>query len=213
MGRVAWLAFYAATGVVLAAACGLDREGMLEQVPGSGGGAQSSGGATTSAGGAPNTGGGPASVSSTGVGGNGMVGDPCLENDDCENDQCVDSFCCNHACTDTCESCNQPGMEGSCQPIPEGTDPDSECDIEEACDGGHECKGIQGSDCDSAGDCISNECIDLYCCDTSCGGKCRACDVAGGEGTCTFYQPADGDPEGDCPNNDVCNGAGDCQQP
>ena len=212
MGRVAWLAFFAATGILIPAACGLDRDGMLEQVPGSGGSAQSVGGATTSAGGVPNAGGGPVTVSSsTGVGGSGMVGDPCVENADCENDQCVDSFCCNHACRGTCESCNQPGMEGSCQPIPEGTDPDTECDTDEACDGSDECKGVQGTDCEGPADCISNQCFDLYCCDTSCGGKCRGCDVSGSEGSCTFYQPADLDPDDDCPGNQVCNGAGDCQ--
>jgi hypothetical protein len=210
MGRAAWVAWYAATGVVMAAACALDREGMLDQATGTGGSTQSVGGATTATGGAANVGGGPVVSSSTGVGGSGMLGDPCGQDMDCESDHCADGICCNHDCMGTCESCNQMGMEGTCQPIPAYNDPDGECETDEACDGSGDCAGVLGVSCDEAGDCISNECIDQVCCDTSCGGKCRACDITGDEGTCTFYTPADGDPDDECPNNDVCDGAGMC---
>lgn len=214
MRRAAWLAWYAATGVVMAASCALDREGMLDEGTGASVTSQSVGGATTTggAGGVPNMGGGPA-VSSTGTGGSGMIGEPCSANAECESDHCADGVCCNHPCTGTCESCKQAGMVGTCAPIPEYTDPDGECDTDEACDGSGDCNGILGIDCESAGDCISDECIDTFCCDTACSGKCRACDVSGSEGTCTFFTPADGDPESDCGGNDVCDGAGDCQNP
>jgi hypothetical protein len=47
-----------------------------------------------------------------------------------------------------------------------------------------------GARCATAAECSSGNCVDGFCCNSSCGGQCGACDVAGAEGTCTAVQGA-----------------------
>ncbi len=55
-------------------------------------------------------------------------GGACDEPSDCDGGLfCVDGVCCNSTCTGSCEACNVAGAEGTCAPIPTGTDPDGEC--------------------------------------------------------------------------------------
>jgi len=42
-----------------------------------------------------------------------------------------------------------------------------------------------GSACTKAGDCASVNCVDGFCCNTTCLGQCEACNIAGSAGTCT----------------------------
>ena len=44
----------------------------------------------------------------------------------CASGHCVDGVCCDTACDGTCESCAGT-TPGTCAPIPDGTDPDTEC--------------------------------------------------------------------------------------
>jgi len=46
----------------------------------------------------------------------------------CPSGYCVDGYCCNSACSGTCDACNLAGSEGTCSNIPDGQDPDNECD-------------------------------------------------------------------------------------
>lgn len=55
-------------------------------------------------------------------------GAECERETQCAEGTCAsDGHCCNGACTSRCLSCNVPGSEGTCTPVPEGTDPDDEC--------------------------------------------------------------------------------------
>jgi len=40
--------------------------------------------------------------------------------------------------------------------------------------------------CDGGLQCASGNCIDGFCCNTSCGNACDACDLAGAEGNCSL---------------------------
>jgi hypothetical protein len=76
--------------------------------------------------------------------------------------------------------------------------------------------GDNGRSCTGDTSCASGDCVDGFCCDesaTMCTG-CRACNVAGSEGTCTSV-PAGTDPRDTCDavacGTGDCNGAGACQ--
>jgi hypothetical protein len=47
------------------------------------------------------------------------------------------------------------------------------------------CKGALGSACTSSSTCGSHNCVDGYCCDSTCSATCEACDVSGAVGTCS----------------------------
>ncbi len=101
------------------------------------------------------------------------------------------------------------------------------CDEDADCAGGYWCnasgkcvaKKSNGQECgpqlqfggtgNGTNQCISGFCADGYCCNLDCTSDCRACNVAGIEGTCTFHAPLS-DPEDDCTSCRVCNGAGTC---
>ncbi len=149
----------------------------------------------------------------------------CKVNAECESVHCVDGFCCDKPCSGTCEACNVPKLEGTCSPIPAGTDPAAECPDKgpcvSTCNGKGACSpvcGEVGAACSGESDCRIAHCVDGYCCDVLCSGLCEACNVAGHEGTCTPV-PAGKDPAGECdaaaPStcqlNGFCDGKGLCQ--
>jgi MYXO-CTERM domain-containing protein len=68
------------------------------------------------------------------------LGHACTRNTQCLSNTCSDGVCCNLNC-DKCGSCNTPGMEGTCIPIPAGTDPEKEC-MDNASDPSGMCKGF-----------------------------------------------------------------------
>ncbi len=79
--------------------------------------------------------------------------------------------------------------------------------------------GSLGSACSVATDCISNNCVDGFCCNTACGGgvvDCQGCSVATGatqNGTCTFYAAGTlcRPDAGECDVPDSCSGtSGTC---
>ena len=51
----------------------------------------------------------------------------CVNGYECTSELCIDGVCCASACDGLCESCAQAGSLGSCLPIPDGTDPEVEC--------------------------------------------------------------------------------------
>jgi len=65
--------------------------------------------------------------------------------------------------------------------------------------GSNTCETLKsdGTTCNDEGECSSTNCIDDYCCDTTCPGTCEACDVSGNEGTCTNISSKQ-DPDNEC---------------
>ena len=76
-----------------------------------------------------------------------------------------------------------------------------------------------GSACTAAGQCQSGLCVDAFCCNLPCNGRCQACDVAGSEGKCTPIKAGD-DPDNECDvelastcgRDGSCDGAGNCRK-
>ena len=76
-----------------------------------------------------------------------------------------------------------------------------------------------GAMCTVAADCVSNFCVDGRCCADACTGQCKACDVAGSEGTCSPLPNNTADPlqpcaltaESTCGTDSKCDGAGACR--
>lgn len=54
-------------------------------------------------------------------------GNACTSNNECASGFCTDGVCCSTACTGTCQSCNLPGLMGTCSNFPAGSDPGNEC--------------------------------------------------------------------------------------
>lgn len=87
------------------------------------------------------------------------AGEACTDDDQCGSGHCVDEVCCDVACDGTCEACNVEGQLGTCTAIPDGEDPDDECEDEGAsscgysgvCDGARACaKYTEGTICRAA---------------------------------------------------------------
>jgi hypothetical protein len=76
-----------------------------------------------------------------------------------------------------------------------------------------------GSACTGATQCQSGLCVDAFCCNLPCNGRCQACDVAGSEGKCTPIKAGD-DPDNECDLEPVstcgrdgsCDGQGACRK-
>ena len=67
------------------------------------------------------------------------IGGNCTSDVECDSGACSDGVCCEQACDGTCESCDLSGREGSCVPIPAGTDPAGDCGSNGSCDGHGAC--------------------------------------------------------------------------
>lgn len=145
------------------------------------------------------------------------LGQVCVGAADCASSFCVDGYCCDNACVGTCHLCNVPSKEGTCSPTPAGTDDDGECSgaaPADNCNGFGGCGiGPLGGTCilGMAAACQSGNCVDGYCCDTSCDAKCVACrgDYTGGtSGICAALTGID--PENECPGAQNCIGNDAC---
>jgi hypothetical protein len=122
--------------------------------------------------------------------------------------ECAPFLCSNGACETSCD--------------PKAVDP---------CEPGHACvpvgdgtRGVcgkrkNGQVCQSADDCDSGHCVDGVCCENSCEGPCRSCNLAGAPGLCLNAADDAQDPrracrdlsEGACSTNGRCDGKGGCQ--
>ena len=152
---------------------------------GTGGGAGGSTGAG-GAGGGGGAGGRGGGGGSGGTGGRptgpGMNGTSCTAGDQCMSSWCVDGVCCVNSCTGTCMRCNAP--TGNCQPIPDLTDPDGECTMEDPSTCGNM------GDCNGAGACrkygSSTVCDTTPSCDNTTGSIVtrKVCNGIGGPNAC-----------------------------
>jgi hypothetical protein len=72
----------------------------------------------------------------------------CSTGPECASGLCVDGVCCDGACTGVCLACNVSGKEGTCAPVPGGTDPAGECNDADC---------VAGGNCDGGGQCACGE--------------------------------------------------------
>jgi hypothetical protein len=145
-------------------------------------------------------------------------GQSCNNASDCDTGNCADGVCCDASCTGGCVSClgaSTGGLDGECDFIPWGDDPDLECGAPLSCDGAGICSDGDfepvppGTGCPPActGGCAAGVCTIL--CDQT--DECRgtsvtlncpadmACDVrCTGEDSCH-------DATINCPDNYACN--------
>lgn len=165
----------------------------------------------------------------------GGIGEVCAEGSNCSSGYCVDGVCCEVECGGLCETCNG-SVAGTCEPFAELTDPENSCGGY-YCDGNGDCLGScreEGDDCKpgfycanvflgfgecepkksdgfacaTPDECASANCVDGYCCNSSCGSACETCDRAGFLGQCTASLPGF-DPL--CPPSTAfCDGGGGC---
>ncbi len=103
-------------------------------------------------------------------------GEVSTDSAECQSGHASDGFCCNNDCSGTCMACSKEAngvSDGTCAPIPAGTNPDGEC------------QGECTSTCDGAGACfdaVNTTCAAAWCdlaTNTEYGSK--LCD---GAGTC-----------------------------
>lgn len=150
------------------------------------------------------------------------LGGACLTSDVCESGYCSESdgVCCDRACDGRCESClaakKGAGRDGTCAPIPDGSDPDQECEADAS--GGCRATG----DCDGAGDCRRFAASSVSCGVTTCSGQISRGRHCSGEGDCVdadvdcgAYRCSDGNCPRHCADHDDCTegsfcGAGSC---
>ncbi|KYG03087.1 hypothetical protein BE21_53395 [Sorangium cellulosum] len=71
------------------------------------------------------------------------------------------------------------------------------------------CKQPLGAACTNAEECVSNLCVDGYCCNSNCG-QCEACDVPGLAGFCTTIGTMES-PEAPRPGREPCGGEQECE--
>jgi hypothetical protein len=149
-----------------------------------------------------------------------MNGTVCTGANECQSGQCIDGVCCDTACGSTCEACDLTGSEGTCTPVANGNDPDTEC----AATAQSTC-GANGMGCNGTGACV------LWPNGTNCSSPSCSAGVATTAGTCdgmgtcgnttTMCTPyvcgltacltncsANGD--ADCVTTHYCNGSNQC---
>ena len=123
-------------------------------------------------------------------------------------DECDGSGACDDLGTSSCDpfACSDAGDD--CRDA---------CSLDSHCVDGNYCNVVfcdakkdNGETCGLNNECMSELCVDGYCCNTLCDGDCQGCNVQGVEGSCTNYGN-NLDPEGECSSCQVCNGAGGCK--
>lgn len=143
-------------------------------------------------------------------------GQTCACNSDCTTGFCTDGVCCDSACKDRCTSCDLPGSEGTCSPVPEGVKARSasECPVEDpstcgrdgTCDGNGACRLYVASVTCKGGTCDSDAVSGAYVCDGK--GVCKPGPVA----VCYPYGCADGKCRDKCATDGECAAGGKCME-
>jgi hypothetical protein len=143
------------------------------------------------------------------------LGEACSGSNQCLSAHCVDGVCCGATSCGVCQSCNVSSpTAGTCSNIPNGMPdavPAGTCATQ--CDGTGRCKRGNGQPCSLNTECLSGSCADGVCCSTGCSEVCKACNLAGSVGTCSFKSQGATDAPlcgGSADPTRVCNGTGAC---
>jgi hypothetical protein len=143
------------------------------------------------------------------------LGVACATGGDCGSGNCVDGVCCSTGSCATCLSCNLNGA-GTCSNVGNGVDDVGSCSGTSSCDGVGACKLDLGVACVAGSGCLSGNCVDGVCCNTTCTGFCQACSTTKGaaaNGTCGNVASGQ-DVDGECPTatckTGTCDGNGAC---
>ena len=138
----------------------------------------------------------------------------CMGTNQCLAGVCdmTDGVCCDTMCSGTCESCKLAGSPGICTNIQSGLDPEDECAGTQVCNDVNQCRKENGDTCTLGNECLSDNCIDGRCCNTACGGACKACNIANFLGQCVDIGGGQ-DPANECAGALSCTGNGACQLP
>jgi hypothetical protein len=144
-------------------------------------------------------------------------GTACVSSAQCQSGNCVDGVCCDSWCLGSCQACTAAkkgsGTDGTCGNIKYDTDPDEEC-WGGSCNGKGACRQYNGTFCSANAQCLSNYCVDGFCCGNQCLGSCQACSAVkkgqGGDGSCGLIASGR-DPDNECSPGE-CNGSGTCNQ-
>ncbi len=144
-----------------------------------------------------------------------LNGQMCMLGSECSSANCIEGYCCDSTCTQTCKACNVAGSLGICTIVPAGYTDDT-CASPKSCDGtqgGNSCrtKFPMGYPCTGGTQCGSGICVDGVCCNTSCSGTCKSCNVAGSVGTCANL-PIGQDDGALCSGSNSCDGIGNCKK-
>ena len=144
-------------------------------------------------------------------------GKSCTKAGDCESGFCVDGICCDVTCQETCKKCEVTAGMGKCNYVAAGkADPfaAAPCTGQNACNGSGLCRLATGIFCSTGSQCVSTFCSDSTCCDSTCTGLCRACNLLGNQGKCTYVPSGQTDPTGapSCSGVYACDGLGGCKK-
>jgi hypothetical protein len=97
------------------------------------------------------------------------LGTECSADVDCTSGFCTDGVCCDSACTETCYACNQAAAVGHCGALASGQDSNATvtCALPSACYQPTSanvpvCKLVDGTVCDTDGECVSGHCLTFY---------------------------------------------------
>jgi hypothetical protein len=128
----------------------------------------------------------------------------------CASGLCVDNVCCNSMCDTECKSCDVVNFSGTCTNVPLNME-DTMCMGTSACNGTGTCKLKNGQACTmiDGSQCLSGNCVDGFCCDTTCNADCKSCGMTGMQGMCSNVPLGTND--GMCNGNNTCNAAGVCK--
>jgi hypothetical protein len=141
-------------------------------------------------------------------------GTACVAGKECDSGLCVQGVCCDTACKGQCESCAEPGSEGTCVPVPGDPPPGkpacNEAGADPACVGS--CDGQNGGTC-------SYPAAGTACGEPACENGVATSSACDGQGRCVAASPEDCTPyacgasacrsscgeDGDCAEGYVCN--------
>lgn len=143
----------------------------------------------------------------------------CTDPAQCKSGFCVDGVCCNAACAGTCQACTAKrkggGVDGICENIGNGLDPDNEC-VAGECNGLGTCGSSpgpkpDGAACANGPSCASGICQNGVCCMGACAAvdECHAAGCVAGTGECIQMDRPD---ESLCNDGDACTFGDTCQQ-